>query len=410
VSFDQFDFHPHIQQGIQDLGFKEPSAIQKQAIPLALEGRDVMGLAQTGTGKTAAFVLPMLQRLLHGPRRRIRALVISPTRELAEQTHDAVMELGAHTGLKSIVIYGGVNMNAQKALLRAGKGEIIVACPGRLLDHLSQGMLNLSQVEMLVLDEADRMLDMGFMPDIKRILKYLLPRRQTLMFSATMPDDIRRLSGEILKDYITVQIGRTSPAQNVKHVFYPVERHLKTSLLKGLIREAGDGSILVFTKTKDKANRLGQQLKQSGYLAGSLQGDMTQVRRQAALEDFRDGTYKILVATDVAARGIDVDDISHVINYDLPDNVDDYIHRVGRTGRADKKGEAFSIVTNEDGPTIREFERELEVELQTGELEGFNYTAPPPPGSKRGNKGQRSHKPHGKRKDEHKGRRGHKKT
>jgi ATP-dependent RNA helicase RhlE len=403
VSFESFGFNRQIDQGIESQGFTEPTAIQKKAIPLVLEGRDVMGLAQTGTGKTAAFVLPILQRLMHGPRRRIRALVVSPTRELAEQTHDAVMQLGAYTGLKSIVIYGGVNINPQKTLIRSGRAEVMVGCPGRLLDHLDQGMLNLSQVEVLVLDEADRMLDMGFMPDIKRILRYLLPRRQTLMFSATMPDDIRKLAGEVLSDYVSVQIGRTAPAQNVSHKLFPVERHLKTSLLKALLVEARPGPVLVFTRTRDRANRLGNQLKRAGFRAASLQGNMTQSRRQAALDGFRDGTYRVLVATDVAARGIDVEDISHVFNYDMPDSADDYIHRVGRTGRVSKKGEAFSIVTPEDAPAVRAFERELDVELVTRELEGFKYGTAPPPGRRSRPKGQRTHQSRGKRQSRHRG-------
>ncbi len=409
VKFDFFGFHSQIEQGIEALGFTEPTPIQKKAMPLVMQGRDVMGLAQTGTGKTAAFVLPILQRLLHGPRRRIRALVISPTRELAEQTHEAVMQLGAHTGLKSIVIYGGVNINPQKSQIRSGGAEIMVACPGRLLDHLGQGMLNLSQVEVLVLDEADRMLDMGFMPDIRRILKYLLPRRQTLMFSATMPDDIRKLASEVLRDYVNVQVGREAPAENVSHLLFPVERHLKTLLLEGLLREAGEGSVLVFTRTRHRASRLGSQLKRAGFNATSLQGNMTQSRRQAALDGFREGRYRVLVATDVAARGIDVEDISHVINYDMPDSVDDYIHRVGRTGRALKKGKALSLVTPEDAPTVRALERVLEVELITSELEGFDYDVAAPPGDKRRPRGQRAHQSHGKRKRNRQGRRGRKK-
>ena len=404
VSFELFGFSSQIEQGIEAQGFTRPTAIQEQAIPLVLEGRDVMGLAQTGTGKTAAFVLPILQRLLFGPRRRIRALVIAPTRELAEQTHEAVMQLGAHTGLKSLTIYGGVNINPQKSMIRSGKAEIMVACPGRLLDHLGQGTLNLSQVEVLVLDEADRMLDMGFMPDIKRILKYVPSRQQTLMFSATMPEAIKKLTGEMLKDPVTVRVGKEAPAQNVSHLVFPVQRHLKTSLLKALLREAGEGPILVFTRTRDRASRLGLQLKREGFNAASLQGNMVQSRRQAALDGFRDGTYRVLVATDVAARGIDVEDISHVINYDMPDNAEDYIHRVGRTGRVSKKGAAFSIVTPEDFPAVKTFERVLGVELVTRELEDFKYDVPPPPGGRRHSKGQRTHQSHSKRQHKHRGR------
>ncbi len=409
MDFSHFEFDARIEKGIEALGFTEPTPIQKQAIPQVMDGHDLLGLAQTGTGKTAAFVLPILQRLIKGSRRRIRGLVISPTRELVEQTHDQVMQIGAHTGLRSMVIYGGVNINPQKALIRTGKAEIIVACPGRLLDHLDQGGLNLSQVEVLVLDEADRLLDMGFMPDIKRILKYVPPRRQTLMFSATMPPDIRRLSREVLTNPVTVQIGREAPAQNVSHVLFPVDKHLKTKLLKSLLKETGGGSVLVFTRTRVSTSRIGQQLKRDGFHATSIEGSMTQSSRQAALDGFREGTHRVLVATDVAARGIDVENISHVINYDLPDNLEDYIHRVGRTGRANKKGEAWSIVTSEDGPTIQNFEYELEVELVSRELDDFNYNAVAPP-SKRHAKSPRSHQSHGKRHStSDRGRRGRKK-
>ncbi|MCK4911517.1 MAG: DEAD/DEAH box helicase [Thermodesulfovibrionales bacterium] len=396
MDFSHFGFDARIEKSIDTLGFTEPTPIQKQGIPQVMDGHDLMGLAQTGTGKTAAFVLPILQRLITGSRRRIRALVISPTRELAEQTHDATMKLGAGTGLRSMVVYGGVNINPQKAIIRTGKAEIMVACPGRLLDHLDQGALNLSQVEILVLDEADRLMDMGFMPDIKRILKYLPPRRQTLMFSATMPPDIRKLSREVLTNPVTVQIGREAPAQNVSHVLFPVGRHLKTKLLRALLKETGGGSVLVFTRTRVSTSRIGQQLKRSGFHATSIEGSMTQGSRQAALDGFREGKHRVLVATDVAARGIDVEDISHVINYDLPDNLEDYIHRVGRTGRANKKGEAWSIVTSEDGPTVQSFEYELEVELVSRELDDFDYDAAAPP-SKRHTKSPRSHQSHGKR-------------
>jgi ATP-dependent RNA helicase RhlE len=396
LDFSEFNFDQRVLKGIEAEGFTDPTPIQKQAIPQVMAGHDLLGLAQTGTGKTAAFVLPTLERLVGGTRRRIRALVISPTRELAEQTHDAVTRLGTGTGLRSMVIYGGVNMNAQKTLIKNGKAEIIVACPGRLLDHLDQGGLNLSQVEILILDEADRLLDMGFMPDIKRILKYVPPRRQTLMFSATMPPDIRSLSRDVLSNPVTVQIGREQPAQNVKHVIFPVERHLKTKLLKALLTETGGvGPVLVFTRTRDRASRLGSQLKRFGFHSTSLEGSMTQSSRQAALDGFKEGKYRVLVATDVAARGIDVENISHVINYDLSDNLDDYIHRVGRTGRANKKGEAWSIVTGEDGPTVQALERELEIELVARELEDFDYNAAAPP--KRHDKNTRTHQSKGKR-------------
>ena len=409
MDFSSFGFNEKILSSIEALGFTEPTPIQKQAIPQIMEGHDLLGLAQTGTGKTAAFALPILERLMKGSRRRIRALVISPTRELAEQTHEATMKLGVGTGLRSMVVYGGVNINPQKTIIRTGKAEIMVACPGRLLDHLDQGALNLSQVEIFVLDEADRLLDMGFIPDIKRILKYVPPRRQTLMFSATMPPDIRRLSRDVLTNPVTVQIGREAPAANVSHVLFPVERHLKTSLLKAMLRETGDGTVLVFTRTRVSTSRIGQQLKRAGFKATSLEGSMTQSSRQAALDGFREGKYRVLVATDVAARGIDVDDISHVFNYDLPDNLEDYIHRVGRTGRANKTGEAWSIVTGEDGATIEAFEGELEVELVARELDNFDYNASPPP-AHRHSRSPRSHQSKGRRHStSDRGRRGRKK-
>jgi superfamily II DNA/RNA helicase len=405
LSFEQFGFPRQVEKGIEDLGYKEPTPIQSEAIPHVRDGRDVIGLAQTGTGKTAAFMLPILTRLMEGPRRRIRALVISPTRELAEQTHEAATKLGRHTGLKSMVIYGGVSYGQQQKVLGTTKGEVVVACPGRLLDHLGQRTINLSQVEVVVLDEADRLLDMGFLPDIRRILRAVPRRRQTLMFSATMPDDIRRLADEVLKNPVNLQVGSEAPAQNITHQLFPVDKHLKTALLKALLTKAGGGPILVFTKTRDRAHRLGLQLKRDGFHAASIQGSMTQAKRQAAMDGFRSGKHQVLVATDVAARGIDVEDISHVINYDMPENVEDYIHRVGRTGRVDKKGEAYSIISPQDAQFVIAFERVLDVELIEKELEDFDYNAAPPP-MRRHVKSQRSHQSRGQRKSTPKGRRG----
>jgi ATP-dependent RNA helicase RhlE len=377
MSFETFNFHPSIMAGVRALGYTKPTPIQLQAIPPIMHGRDIIGLAQTGTGKTAAFVLPILQRLLQGPRGRTRALIISPTRELAEQTTEAINDLGEQTGLKSIAIYGGVSMEQQTRQLTKG-AEIIAACPGRLLDHLWKGTVDLSHLEILVIDEADRMFDMGFLPDIRNILRCILHKRQTLLFSATMPENIRRLAREILYDPVTVQIGRTLPAKTVSHSLYPVQQHLKTALLKELLRKTDTESVLVFTRTKHRASRVAQQLVRAGYRVTSLQGNLSQNQRQAALDGFRNGSIKILVATDIAARGIDVLSISHVINYDMPESTDDYIHRIGRTGRVDKIGDALTFVTNADAGKIRALEQLLDAPLARMKLQGFDYAKPAP--------------------------------
>jgi ATP-dependent RNA helicase RhlE len=377
MSFETFNFHPSITAGVRALGYTKPTPIQLQAIPPIMQGRDVFGLAQTGTGKTAAFVLPILQRLLQGPRGRVRALIISPTRELAEQTSEAIYDLGRQTGLRSIAIYGGVSMEQQIRQLTKGV-EIIAACPGRLLDHLWKGTVDLSHLEVLVIDEADRLFDMGFLPSIRGILQCILHRRQTLLFSATMPGDIRRLVQEILHDPVTVQIGRSAPATTVSHALYPVKQHLKTALLKELLSKTQTESVLIFTRTKHRAERVAQQLAKAGYPVTSLQGNMPQSRRQAALDGFRNGSFKILVATDIAARGIDVLEISHVVNYDMPDSTDAYTHRIGRTGRVGKAGDAFTLVTGEDTAMVRSLERLLNAPLERLTLQGFDYTKSAP--------------------------------
>jgi ATP-dependent RNA helicase RhlE len=377
MSFETFNFHPSITAGVRALGYTKPTPIQLQAIPPIMQGRDVIGLAQTGTGKTAAFVLPILQRLLQGPRGRVRALIISPTRELAEQTSEAIYDLGRQTGLRSIAIYGGVSMEQQIRQLTKGV-EIIAACPGRLLDHLWKGTVDLSHLEVLVIDEADRLFDMGFLPSIRGILQCILHRRQTLLFSATMPGDIRRLVQEILHDPVTVQIGRSAPATTVSHALYPVKQHLKTALLKELLSKTQTESVLIFTRTKHRAERVAQQLAKAGYPVTSLQGNMPQSRRQAALDGFRNGSFKILVATDIAARGIDVLEISHVVNYDMPDSTDAYTHRIGRTGRVGKAGDAFTLVTGEDTAMVRSLERLLNAPLERLTLQGFDYTKSAP--------------------------------
>jgi ATP-dependent RNA helicase RhlE len=377
VKFESLQLHPSIMAGVKAQGYTTPTPIQRQAIPQVMQGRDVMGLAQTGTGKTAAFVLPILERLLQGPRGRVRALIIAPTRELAEQIHESIKELGHQTKLHSITIYGGVGVNPQIQKLRAGV-EVVIACPGRLLDHINQGTIRLSSLEVLVLDEADRMFDMGFLPDIRRILKHVPTKRQTLLFSATMPDDIRRLAQDILHDPVTVQVGHTAPVNTVSHALYPVGQHLKTALLLELLRHTDTGSVLVFTRTKHRAKRVAQQLEKAGYKAASLQGNLSQNRRQAALDGFRNGSFPVLVATDIAARGIDVSSISHVINYDIPDTVDAYTHRIGRTGRAAKTGDAFTLIIREDEPMVRSIERVLGAKIERRTLKGFDYSKSAP--------------------------------
>jgi ATP-dependent RNA helicase RhlE len=377
MNFQSFKFHPHIATGVSAAGYVTPTPIQAQAIPLVMEGRDVMGLAQTGTGKTAAFVLPILHKLMQGERSRIRALIVAPTRELAEQINEAIGSLGRQTRIKSVTVYGGVNINTQIQKLK-GNVEVVVACPGRLLDHITQGTIDLTRLETLVLDEADHMFDMGFLPDIRRILKHIPRQRQTLLFSATMPADIRKLAHEVLNDPVTVQAGSSAPAATVSHAIYPAEQHLKTALLMELLHRTDTESVLVFTRTKHRAKRLGEQLVKEGYRAVSLQGNLSQNRRQAALEGFRNDSFQILVATDIAARGIDVSQVSHVINYDIPDTAEAYIHRIGRTGRAARSGDAFTLVTGDDAAMVRTIERTLGAPLERRTVAGFDYGVPAP--------------------------------
>jgi ATP-dependent RNA helicase RhlE len=394
MNFDSFQLDPRILAGVRTFGYVEPTPIQIQAIPPILAGQDVLGLAQTGTGKTAAFVLPMLQRLLTGPRGRVRALIVTPTRELAEQIHEHIGALGRQTRLRSVTVYGGVSMSAQIQKLRDGV-EIVVACPGRLLDHLKQGQINLSHVEVLVLDEADRMFDMGFLPEVRKIIKHVPARRQTLFFSATMPEDVRQLARDVLGSPTRVQIGEAAPATTVSHALYPVEPHLKTALLLELLRHTDTDSVLVFTRTKHRARRLGEQLKKAGHSATSLQGNLSQNKRQAALDGFRSGKYQIMVATDIAARGIDVSSISHVINYDMPDTAEAYTHRIGRTGRAAKTGDAFTLVTSEDTDMVRAIERVLGSKVERRTLSGFDYQAKAPAREAVPQRPlQRGHRPH----------------
>jgi ATP-dependent RNA helicase RhlE len=377
VNFDQFNLDSRLQAGIQRLGYVTPTPVQMKAIPAALAGEDLIGTAQTGTGKTAAFVLPILNKLLSGPRRRARALIVTPTRELAEQIHEAVRDLGTGTGLRSATLYGGVGAAPQVRALREGV-EILVACPGRLLDHIGQGHARLNGIEVLVLDEADRMLDMGFLPDVKRILQHIPAKRQTLLFSATFPPEIEQLAARTLRNPKRIAIGLSRPAHTVAHAIYPVPQHLKTSLLLELLKRTGSGSMLIFTRTKHRAEKLSRQIARAGFRATSLHSDRSQGQRQSALTGFRSGHYQVMVATDIAARGLDVEGISHVINFDMPATADDYIHRIGRTGRAERSGDAFTLVTPDDRDMIRALEKIIGNPLPRRILDGFDYNAPAP--------------------------------
>ncbi|MBM4055577.1 MAG: DEAD/DEAH box helicase [Planctomycetes bacterium] len=373
--FKLFNFNCNVAAGITKAGYVTPTPIQTQVIPLILQGSDVMGLAQTGTGKTAAFVLPILQKLSEGERGKIRVLVIVPTRELAEQVHHEINILGSNTTIRSTTIYGGVSITQQIRKIKGGV-DIVVACPGRLLDHVKQKTIDLSHIEVLVLDEADHMFDMGFLPDVNKLLKCLPRERQTLLFSATMPEEIKSLAHKSLTKPAIVQLGKTAPASTVKHAIYPVKQHLKIPLLLEILHQTDTQSVLIFTRTKYRAKSLGQRLIRAGYRAASLQGNMSQQQRQAALGGFRKGAYQILVATDIAARGIDVSQISHVINYDIPDTAEAYIHRIGRTGRAARNGDAFTLVTEDDKAMVRSIENILGSRIERHTLENFDYSRP----------------------------------
>ena len=373
MNFEAFNFHPAVAAGVLKAGYATPTPIQAQAIPPILKHCDVMGLAQTGTGKTAAFVLPILNRLMGNRCGCLRALIMAPTRELAEQIHQAIEILGHKTRLKSVAIYGGVGINPQIQKLK--RADIVVACPGRLLDHIGRHTVNFSRLEVLVTDEADQLFDMGFLPDIRKILTHLPQKRQTLLFSATMPTEIRRLAKDILRNPVTVQIGTTAPADTVSHALYPVAQHLKTALLLNLLGTTSIRSVLVFTRTKHRAKSLGKKLAVAGYRSASLQGNLSQGKRQAALDGFRDGTFQILVATDIAARGIDVTRISHVINYDIPSTPEAYIHRIGRTGRATHSGEALTLITGDDREMVRAINRIIGSKIEQRTLSAFDYNA-----------------------------------
>ncbi|MBC7169576.1 DEAD/DEAH box helicase [Candidatus Bipolaricaulota bacterium] len=374
MDFQEFPFHPRIRSGIQAVGYVHPTPIQEKAIPVVLEGRDLIGVAQTGTGKTAAFVLPILQRIAEGKRDRVEALVLAPTRELAEQIHQVTCALGKELGIRSVAAYGGVKKRPQAVALRRG-AEVVIACPGRLLDLHGDRAIDLSHVEVLVLDEADRMCDMGFLPDIRRILALLPKNRQTLFFSATMPPEVRRLAEGILRDPATVEVDAAAPAKTVSHAFYPITEGRKRDLLLALLRGPATGRVLVFTRTKHRAQGLACFLGKAGFNVAAIEGDMAQRDRQGALDGFRSGRYDILVATDVAARGIDVEDITHVINFDMPDSVDAYTHRVGRTGRVAKSGQALTLSAPTDRLRRSWVEKAVGKPIESRRVPGFDYGA-----------------------------------
>jgi ATP-dependent RNA helicase RhlE len=377
MSFSDFALHPTLLRGVADLGFEAPTPIQRAAIPAGLEGRDVLACAMTGSGKTAAFMLPILQRLLGGSRGATRALILTPTRELAAQIEEHGRALGRHAGIRIASVIGGVAPGPQEQALRRGV-DVVVATPGRLLDHLRSGVASFDRLEVLVLDEADRMLDMGFIPDVRRILGYLPKKRQTLFFSATMPQPVVALSRDMLATPAAIDIERpAAPAVGITHAVYSVAGELKSALLVALLERAELESVLVFTRTKHRANRLTEALGRRGIAAERIHGNRTQAQRTAALAGFKAGKFRVLVATDIAARGIDVTGISHVVNFDVPNVPEDYIHRVGRTARMEATGDAITLVAPDEESDLRVIERAIGKRLDRAKLEGFDYTKRP---------------------------------
>jgi ATP-dependent RNA helicase RhlE len=400
MPFKSLGLHPSLVQATREMGYTEPTPIQAQAIPAVLAGRDLIATAQTGTGKTAAFLLPILHRLLVEPRGATRALIITPTRELAQQIDDVCVGLGYHTPLKVGLLVGGAAMGKQEKALRAGV-DLVIATPGRLLDHMRQSQSRFDHLRTLVLDEADRMLDMGFLPDIKRIVARLPAREQTLLFSATMPPVIARLAREILRNPLTIEIGkRSTPAVGITQAAYPVPEHLKTALLRHLLRHTDMPSVLVFARTRMGARRLARAIAADGFAVAELHGNLTQPQRDRAMEGFRRGDFQVLVATNVAARGVDVEHITHVISHDVPAVPEDYVHRIGRTGRAQAEGDAFILVAPAEEKNLARIERQIGQRLPRVTLPDFDYNQAAPdrsgqPGRGGGKGGRRSSKPGG---------------
>ena len=377
MSFAEFQLHPDLLRGVASLGFQAPTPIQRDAIPPALAGRDVLACAMTGSGKTAAFLLPILQRLLALPRGTTRALVVAPTRELAAQIDEHRRELARYTRVDGAAVFGGVGMGPQEQAFRRHV-DILVATPGRLLDHMRMPYARLDGLQVLVLDEADRMLDMGFLPDIRRILKQLPARRQNLLFSATIPAPIVALAKDILRDPVAIQVERPpAPAVGVTHTVYPVPQELKSALLVELLKQPGTRSVLAFTRTKHRANRLAEYLTRHGVKVDRIHGNRSQAQRTAALAGFKDGRFQVLVATDIAARGIDIEALSHVVNFDVPNLSEDYIHRVGRTARAEAIGDAVTLVSPEEETELRGIERAVGARFPRVRLPGFDYSKRP---------------------------------
>jgi len=376
MSFAALKLDPSLERGLKELGFRQPTPIQSDAIPPALEGRDLLATAMTGSGKTAAFLLPILHTLISRPRGMTRALVLTPTRELAAQILADLNDLATHTPITAAAVYGGVGMGPQEHAFRSGV-DVIVGTPGRLLDHFRAPYAKLSGLKHLVLDEADRMLDMGFLPDIRRILRHVPAKRQTLFFSATMPPPIAELAREMLHNPVTLDVERPSaPATGITHAVYPVPQALKASLLVRLL-EGEIHDALVFTRTKHRADRLARHLAQAGVAVERIHGNRSQAQRTHALGGFKSGRYRVLVATDIAARGIDVTGLGHVVNFDVPAAVDDYVHRVGRTARAEAVGTAFTLVSPEEEGNLRDIERAIGRRLPRVTVPDFEYTARP---------------------------------
>jgi len=371
VPFSKLGLAAKVLDGVTAAGYTDPTPIQLRAIPLILAGRDVIGSAQTGTGKTAAFALPLLSRL--GQRGKLRALVLEPTRELAAQVETAVRDYARFTDLRTAVIFGGTGYGRQDQLLKRGV-DVVVATPGRLLDQMQRRMLRLDQIEILVLDEADRMLDMGFLPDVRKIIERCPRNRQTMLFSATIPPEIGQLCKFALRNPETIEIGqRRMPAETVTHALYPVDVGQKQELLEDLLRRTDYDQVLIFCRTKNGADRAARRLQQQGHAVAVLHSSRTQRERENALSGFRNGRYEVMVATDIAARGIDVEQISHVINFDVPHHPEDYVHRIGRTGRAQSVGDAFTIMTAEDIQEVAAIEHFIGQKIPRVKLEGFNY-------------------------------------
>jgi len=394
MPFKALNLHPQLVQAIREMRYAEPTPIQAEGIPAILSGRDLIATAQTGTGKTAAFLLPILQQLLSLPHGTTQALIIAPTRELAQQIDDVCIALAYHTTLRVGLLVGGAPMGPQEKALRAGV-EIVIATPGRLLDHMRLNQTRFDHLHTLVLDEADRMLDMGFLPDIRRIVSRLPAREQTLLFSATMPPVIAKLAKEILRNPHTIQIGmRSAPAVGITQAAYPVAEHLKTPLLRHLLRHTEMPSVLVFTRTKRAAHRLARIIAADGFLVTELHSDLSQPQRNRAMEGFRRGDFQVLVATNIAARGLDVTHITHVISFDVPDVPDDYVHRVGRTARAEAEGDAFVLVAPPEERSLAQIERQIGQRLPRVTLPDFDYAQSAPPREDRPlHRGPRTSKP-----------------